>query len=101
MSNIIFYDLIDPNNKLHAEIKNRLWSVEGYTKIVLERVYPYYHPLDGVKNLRDARAIRLWLERHCEYEVIIKQFKEASSLYLFAYFESEEEAIQCKLTWCE
>lgn len=101
MGNIIFYDLLDPNKTLKAEVKDRLWSVDGYTKVELERIYPHYHPIDGDKNTRDIRGIRRWIEQHCEFEVIIKQYTVDGSLYVFAYFESEEEAIQCKLMWYE
>ena len=100
MANIIFYELIDPNKKMKGETKDLFWSTDGYSKVELERIYPAHHPIDGTRIPKDLSMIRRWMERECQGEIIIKEYMAGGSLYVFAYFEFEEDAIQCKLTWC-
>lgn len=50
MGNVIFYELLDPENKLKAETKDKIWSVDEYVQVELDRIYPHYHPLDGAQK---------------------------------------------------
>lgn len=97
MGKIIIYDEIDPTNKLRGEVKNSLWSVDEYYPVKLDIFYPQHFP--NYTAPRNLSEIRRWLERELEGEIIIKTISGGGSLQVWAYFELEDEAVRCKLTW--
>ena len=99
MGNVIFYDLLDPTNKMKVELHNMFWGVDDYIRVEIYRVNPQHHPYAGKRAVKNLSKVRRWLAKECEGEVIIKQFTSNNDLYVIAYFEVEHDASFYKLVW--